>query len=529
MRKSICLALVVHFLFLIPISGSGKGGEPCGFSLVFDRDEFPSVDEIPMKVKAVCEQMQGKTATVIVSDGDSLEVNDKFFEEKMVVNGFAETRFKIPDSDRYRYLVTVTDGVNVHDRAIIFTEEGVSKLVISDLNMLRDLNAGEQYTVEVAVSDGLGNAVPTADAFGTIRYPTCSDAKGYPLNMVHDSIDVYFSPSSSDPYVLTGNLEVPVIVPSGTYDATIEVDGPKGYQHTSTVVEVNIINEEEVPVTSLFHGVHDANVGVFGRYTPGDTILLKGKTMSDGCLKVIPNVEIFGEQNTIAQSIVIRNQTKSDNNGDFEIKFTIDPSMPLNEPIRLTLQATYNSKKYSYEDFLFLQYIERFEFEASGKKSYAEVLVTSPDTSIVSFTLNKEAKKLTLITKSPDVSNLEIAFPPDLLSGDIVVQKDGNETLVLSGDNYYETLTGPRTNREEGYSLPYLYHISTSKKEDHIRIDYRYQRLGESTLEITGTSVIPEFPLSMIIFATAVSLIFVTRLIPKLKYVDRNVEHYIDK
>jgi len=518
MRKSICLAMMVPFLFLIPISSSGKGGEPCGFSLVFDRDEFPSVDEIPIKVKAVCEQMQGKTATVTVSNGDSLEVKDKFFEEKMAVNGFAETKFKVPDSDRYRYLVTVTDGVDIHDRVIIFTEEGASKLMISDLNLPRDLNAGKQYAVEVAVSDGLGNAVPTADAFGTIRYPTCTDAKGYPLNMVHDSIDVYFSPSSSDPYVLTANMKIRVIMPSGTYDMAIEVNGPKGYQYTSTVVQVNVTNDVEVPVTKLFHGVHDANLGVIGRYTSGDTMLLKGKTMSDGCLKEIPNVKIFGELNTtFAKSIVIKNQTKSDNNGDFEIELATDPSMPLNEPIRLTLQATYNSKEYSYEDFLFLQYIERFVFNAGGKKSYAEVLVTSPDTSIVSFTLDKDAKKLTLTTKSPDVANLEIAFPPDLLSGDIVVQKDGNETLVLSGDNYYETLTGSWTNREEGYSLPYLYHISASKKEDHIRIDYRYQRLGESTLEITGTSVIPEFPMSMIIFATAVSLIFVTRLIPNLK------------
>ena len=33
----------------------------------------------------------------------------------------------------------------------------------------------------------------------------------------------------------------------------------------------------------------------------------------------------------------------------------------------------------------------------------------------------------------------------------------------------------------------------------------------------TSTFVVPEFPLSLIIFATAVSLIFVTRLIPNLK------------
>jgi len=33
----------------------------------------------------------------------------------------------------------------------------------------------------------------------------------------------------------------------------------------------------------------------------------------------------------------------------------------------------------------------------------------------------------------------------------------------------------------------------------------------------TSTFVVPEFPVSMIIFATAVSLIFVTRLIPNLK------------
>ena len=165
MTRIIYAVITISFLlFLVPTLSFGAGKQPCGFSLLFDNHEFTSNDQIPIRIKSYCDQWQGRTATVIVSDGNSNEIEGKILERRVIVNDTAEIIFETPNvDDPYRFLVTVMDSNgNTHKQAFFFTKEGASEVTFSDISIPREVNTGEKVEVEVKVVDGIGNPIPTA-------------------------------------------------------------------------------------------------------------------------------------------------------------------------------------------------------------------------------------------------------------------------------------------------------------------------------------------------------------------------------
>lgn len=498
MHKTLYIVAILTIL-LDPTLTYGGGGESCGFHIRFDNYELPS-GVIPIKIEALCDHYQGRTATIIVSDGNSPVIENKLFEQKLTVHRFADTVFKAPTSGLYRFLVTVSDGDNVQDQAIVFTKENASKLVISDIKMSNNIRAGEVLQLEATVTDGLGNPVPTIFAAAFLPYPKCDDEE------LNDLTELRLSQIS--PSIFQGSINIPRDMKAGTYDLRIDTGGgPAGYQPTSTVVSVNVDNILQPPVTKLFHDIRPVNSEP--GYTPGDTVVVEGKTTSDRCMNIISNVEIAGEfSSNFKPDIKIQNQTRSDREGSFKIEFQTDSNMPLGD-YRLTLKARYNNEEYSYQKDIELRDIKKFTFEADGKVSDVEI-TKDPNSKVVSLTFDKEAKELVFVGKylyndtRMDRMPFRITIPHELLGGDIVIRKDGNETITLSGNNYWGDINGPWLDPKR--ELQHSYWVNAQKYEGFTYIMFVHYRPVESTLEITGTSVIPEFPFAIIIASVAIGV-----------------------
>jgi hypothetical protein len=300
---------------------------------------------------------------------------------------------------------------------------------------------------------------------------------------------------------------------SGTYQVEVGAFGPSGFQPASAIISVSIHNDKQVKVSTLFHNIEKANAGLFAfrsieGYRLGDNVVLRGQTFSDRCVRPMPYVVVEGEFfREDMPWIKIGNSTVSDRNGNFEITFKTDQSMKFGT-YKVMLKGKYNNEDYLYWEKIKLDDIKKFTFEADNKVSSAEVMVKYPGSEVVSFTLDKEAKKLVFVgNATDDRAAFDIIFPHDLLSGDIVIRKDEMHTLVLSEN---DALYGEDIQTDRGLYPSFSLYAHTY--QDFTLIEYSYFGRGESKLEITGTNVITEFSIILtMLVASFAGLIVIAR------------------
>ena len=505
MTRIIYAGITISFLlFLVPTLSFGAGKQPCGFSLLFDNHEFTSNDQIPIRIKSYCNQWQGSTATVIVSDGNSNEIEGKILERRVIVNDTAEIIFETPNvDDLYRYLVTVMDSNgNTHKQAFFFTKEGASEVTFSDISIPREVNTGEKVEVEVKVVDGIGNPIPTTVIVLRIQYPECYGTESY-----QDTLNWELEKSTSSTWV--GEIDIPNDMRSGIYDVEILAESRFiGYEETSTTKQIIVDNKGPISITQLFHNVEFAKSSPFfggskGTYVLGDRIIIRGETLSDRCINPISNVEVLGELEGLPTPLS-RDRAVSDENGQFKLSFQTYPQMNMEQSYRIELKAKNSNKTYEWHtsDIRF-QDIKRFNFEVENKTSTAEILVNY-GFQVVSFTLDEYTKTLTFVG---DATNNEgvfyIAIPHELLDGSIMIKKDGKEVVKM----FEEIFFVDERHSEHG--------VGVKKQEGYTVIEYHPRESGKTTLEITGTTMIPEFPIVLLSLTSLMGLVVIRKYLAR--------------
>jgi hypothetical protein len=233
----------------------------------------------------------------------------------------------------------------------------------------------------------------------------------------------------------------------------------------------------------------------FHLYKPGDEVKINGSIASSlmdqlgpSAITVKLNITDNKGNNTAEKDAV------ADSGGQFSANLTLPPNaeqgsykisamIDVSADLLSTLQADVKSKLATSGRFEVIS-PNAFAVNAEGKSFELNIAsnstVTNPE-------LNQEEKKLSFQVEGQPGTNgvTQITIPKELLSGQLTVSIDGKVVPPESSD----VVTIADT--EEGTTLEINYHHS------------------EHVIAISGTYVVPEFPLSMIVMTAAIGSVIV--------------------
>lgn len=233
-----------------------------------------------------------------------------------------------------------------------------------------------------------------------------------------------------------------------------------------------------------------------GAIAPGDKITVKGQMIENGDMPV-GNLNVTGYFIEDPTPKIISHAV-TDKNGNFEIEFQTWPQMKVNKGCEITLYANYDGFTSTWkQDEIRTGDIKRFTFFEDGKNS-TSTIISQYGLPVYSFTLDKDTKTLTFVGNVTDTRGYyTIMVPSDLLSGNMTIRNDKNQSVLVTPERF----TGG------GYG------ISGAMNNGTAIIYYQTNNLGPIKLEITGTTVIPEFPYAMpILLVSIVSMIIFYRI-----------------
>ncbi len=495
-------------------------GPPCGLFLDFDDYVFVQSASVNIKISDTCESYQGKNISVVLSNPDrGIEETGKaivtpeatFSSKTIIVSGrITETVIELPkNAKEYSFLVSVKDDNNeIRDQAVIFSRVDADIVQVSDILLPENVSAGTSLKVAATIRDGLGNPLPPiVTPYVALQRPECSSSTylGIPLD--------FQMKRSIDPSRYEGQILVPPDFPSGLYKASIMVYliPTKGYQEPSRILSNVNIGDGGIPVTTLFYNLEELNATIFsesktGRdYVPGDDIVVRGQVMTDDC-QPLGGIVITGDFYAHPTPL-IRASSVSDSSGNFTIHFQTYPLLHTDPQYTIRLKGEYSNTTFTWVDnYVSLENVKKFSFEIDGKESRADVKANE-EGNVISLTLDKDLKKLTVVVESQrnEQAQYTIAVPSELLSGDIIILKDGEEPLVL-GNQSFAGYSGPEMDPVN--DPRHSYSLSAWKGDSLMTVDFVNLAGGQTTLEITGTSVIPEFG-TIILTVLAFSIVFV--------------------
>jgi hypothetical protein len=298
------------------------------------------------------------------------------------------------------------------------------------------------------------------------------------------------------------------------YDVVISVySAPsEGYHYPNPTPSQIRVENGGVPVTTLFYNVRELNGSIFSkvnndiRYVLGDDIIVKGQALTDDCFP-LKDVRIVGDFFGYPTPL-IRSSAITDEQGSFTVHFQTYPRLQTNTQYFMTLKAEYSNNTYTWnDDYVFLDDVKKFPFEVDGITSRAEVMANQ-EGKVVSLTLDEGLKKITVVVESQrnEQAQYSIAIPSELLSGDVIIQKDGGEPLTLIGGQYFADQYGPEMDPAND-DTRHSYSLSAYKGDGLMVVGYVNLAGGRTTIDITGTSVIPEFgTISLLVLVTVVAI-----------------------
>lgn len=509
-------SLMTFLLVTLVLASSGNAyayGKGCGIYLKFDKYVFATERVIPISVEDLCQIYTGKTIAVTVSSADTeidpttgwptANSENSYLDRKvMVQDRITRIDFEVPQSTQeYRFLVTLRDDRNeITDQAIIFTKEGADVIRISDITVPETVPAGSEFKITARITDGLGNPVASVvSATATLRRPVCD-----PQSSLSSIVDVNLvrttGSAGDDNNMYQGLVALPSDFPSGMYDVVITTySAPyEGYLYPNPSPYQIRVENGGAPVTTLFYNVRELNTSIFSkvnndfRYALGDDIIVTGQALTDDCLP-LSGVKIIGDFYGYPTPL-IRSSAVTDEQGNFTVHFQTYPRLQTNTQYFMTLKAEYSNNTYTWnDDSVVLDDVKKFPFEVEGITSRAEVMANQ-EGKVVSLTLDENLKKMTVIVESQrnEQAQYSIAIPSELLSGDVIIQKDGGEPLTLIGDQYFADQYGPEMDPANG-DIRHSYSLSAYKGDGLMVVGYVNLAGGRTTIDITGTSVIPEF------------------------------------
>ena len=194
-------------------------------------------------------------------------------------------------------------------------------------------------------------------------------------------------------------------------------------------------------------------------------------------------------------NVTAQEDAELDDNGEFSATFSlpddaelgsysIDAMIEVEASILDTLNASIKSKLETSARFEVVS-SNAFAVNAEGKNFEVEIASNS---TVSDFEFKQQEKKVSFVVEGETGSRgvTQITIPKALLSGEMMVSIDGNVIPPESSDVVAIVDT------EEGMTLEINYHHS------------------ERTVEVSGTNVVPEFPVTMIIMAAAIGSVIVT-------------------
>lgn len=546
----IASAALISFLLLVQFykPASSIGPYPCYFFLHLEKTIYSPGDLVNIRAEHCNPEGNSDSVTLTIADpknlteesfisGEYILNNDNilYAETKQAVNGIADFTYQIPsDSKNYRYLVAINPGqMGGYDYGFFFTKPDADKIVISDVRISNPkVKQGENLNFELKVTDGLGNPLPLLIVYPSTLYNDCSGQREIeqPVALGEKSADERQQYASSGK--MYGWLPIPLGV-AGKYDLKIKAT-TENYPINNawitaeaTGLEFEVLNESAIkdelklfteserpfdplqPLQSLV--VSNGSLHVFDWDVAGSPPHLSGQLSHSKCavegqdmqvkaelkkLKInpdnYPKAFVFDDKQDLDSPSCFTDPSLCEIEQEIFAKESRESTtaffglgeeflhLTQESPGEYLVKMTANYEGVDYSNFVIarLHNYKTYPISAEGKDFAVKVdgWYSSPG----QLQFDKEAKKIVLQADSPDpLKRIDISIPHELLDGSFKVLVNGAEQDLESTGNIKKI---------EGYTLLSI----RSDKE-------------ASTIEIMGTTAIPEFPYSLLIASIAIA------------------------
>jgi hypothetical protein len=231
-------------------------------------------------------------------------------------------------------------------------------------------------------------------------------------------------------------------------------------------------------------------------YKPGEEVKVDG-TVSSSLID-----EIGADVSTVTLNITdnkgnvtAEEDAEIDDNGEFSATFSlpddaelgsysIDAVIQVETSVLDTLNASVKSKLETSARFEVVS-SNAFAVNAEGKDFDVEIASNS---TVSAFEFKQQEKKVAFHVEGQTGTRgvTQITIPKALLSGEMMVSIDGNVIPPESSDV-----------------------VAIVDTEEGMTLEINYQH-SEHTVEVSGTNVVPEFPVSMIVMAAAIGSVIAT-------------------
>lgn len=228
-------------------------------------------------------------------------------------------------------------------------------------------------------------------------------------------------------------------------------------------------------------------------YKPGEQVTVKGSIWASLLSQIgnagVVTVEVKDNKGTM---ITTQNATIS-SQGEYTTSFTLpqnaelgaytmDSKINVEAGLLGSLSADLKAKLDRPAKFVVVS-PEAFAVNAEGKNF--DVNIATNSTSVKDFAFSQAEKKVSFKVEGQTGTTgvAQVTLPKELLSGKLVVSVDGRAVAEDSNDV-----------------------IVTSDTATEMTLELNYHH-SEHTVEITGTNVVPEFPVSMVVMAAAIGSI----------------------
>ncbi len=552
--------LVLSSLLIAPVitqSVHASGSYPCFFSIQpLDKVEYKPGETVTIRVQH-CREDSTATATLMIADGlrdlsPESEIWQEFAagknvlykESKNAVYGSVEFNYTIPiNSPTYRYIALITPGdMGGFESVFFFSKENASKIMISDVRILNpQVKQNENLSFELKITDGLGKPLPLGGVVASTNYMGCEGLVPAQNTVVLSGKSEYEKEQYTSRGIFWGWLPIG-LGKAGTYElnlrATTENYSTPGFTPTEVNgIKFEIANEAaSQDRLELYTDIADYPLSEYAGYrnftdiriTSGDALYVTGQLHLSQCAlssqQQIPvKVELLEMQMNMddAQKKFGTNairygpdiscyrdpsicSARSIETRELETTVFSSDSTFIAVPGDMLKQATLKPGEYmvtmstefqgsSYQNSVGIRVHNTKDYIVNAEGKQFDVVVDAWYSTPRELEFNKDGKKISIdVDTSVEPKMVDIFIPHELLDGSLSITVN-NEKVLEEGPI---TLTG-------------VIYLTKDATWSHITL---FPTADKSKIEIIGTTVVPEFPLELLILSTSVAgLIIVLR------------------
>lgn len=537
--------------FLNPASAIGP--YPCYFYLHLEKTIYNPGDSANIRAEHCNPQGNSDNVTLIIADARNVTAesfltgeyimnssNVIHTETKQAVNGIANFTYKIPmNVESYRYLVAINPGeMGGYDYGFFFTKPDADKIIVSDLRIYNPtVKQGENLNFELKVTDGLGTPIPLLIIYPSADYGGCGGQGGIeqPVDISQKSLEERQLYASSGK--MYGWLPIPLGT-AGEYElkikATVE-NYPINNEWITTVAkgskfrvsdesaikdELVLFTESETPFDPLQPVQskvisQDAPLHTFDWAIQSSPPNISSQLSHSTCnlgnsvmpvqaelakLKInpddYPKTFVFDDEKTASRdescfndlnSCIVDDEitTKVSNESSTSFSGLGEDFMRLTQesPGEYLIRMTANHEGKEYSNFAIARIHNYKTFLISAENRDFPVKVDGWYSNPGELQFEQDAKKIMFNVNSTDpLRRTDISIPHELL--------DGGYSVLVNGVKQDLEKTG-NIKKIESYTL-----FSVSLVE------------GPNSIEIIGTTVVPEFSYPILIsLVTAIGIV----------------------